>query len=122
MKKNMIKLIGLACVAALSLALAACAPTAPATDGDASSDKGVQMAETGDGMYESDEACMSCHGGTYEAVAALTADYGASNPHDSLHGGSNSCVNCHAKDKEVTDNQCTKCHSWPHNPEQGLGA
>ena len=121
MKKNLIKLAGLACVVALCGALAACAPAAPAAD-DAAEGDHTELSATGDGMYESDEACMSCHGGTYEAVAALTADYGLSNPHDSIHGGSNSCVNCHAKDKEVTDNQCTKCHSWPHNPEQGLGA
>ena len=38
------------------------------------------------------------------------------NPHDSLHGGYNSCVNCHARDKEITDNQCMHCHDWPHNP------
>lgn len=115
------KLIVAVCIAALCGALAACVPAAePAgnTKGDAS----TEMASTGDGMYVSDEQCLSCHGGSYEALAALTADYGLSNPHDSIHGGPNSCVNCHAKDKEVTDNQCTKCHSWPHNPEQGLGA
>ena len=122
MKKNMIKLAGMACVVALCAALAACAPTAqPASDGDADGAH-TEMADTGDGTYVSDEQCLSCHGGSYEALAKTTADYGLSNPHGSIHGGPNSCVNCHARDKEVTDNQCTKCHSWPHNPEQGLGA
>lgn len=81
------------------------------------------MAETGDGTgaYVSDEQCLSCHGGSFEALAETTADYGLSNPHGSIHGAPVSCVNCHAKDKELTDNQCTKCHSWPHNPETGPG-
>ena len=118
MKKNMIKLAGVACVVALCAALAACAPaTQPATDGAADGAR-TEMADT----YVSDEQCLSCHGGSYDALASTTADYGLSNPHGSIHGGPNSCVNCHARDKEVTDNQCTKCHSWSHNPEQGLGA
>ncbi len=122
MKKNMIKLAGVACAVALCAALAACAPaTQPATDGAADGAR-TEMADTGDGMYVSDEQCLSCHGGSYEALASTTADYGLSNPHGSIHGGPNSCVNCHARDKEVTDNQCDNCHSWPHNPEQGLGA
>ena len=50
------------------------------------------------------------------ACAPKTADYGDSNPHDSIHGGYSSCVNCHAKDREITDNQCMHCHDWPHNP------
>ena len=60
-------------------------------------------------------------GGQEAAIAETTAAYGLSNLHGSIHGGPVSCVNCHAKDKEVTDNQCTKCHSWPHNPETGPG-
>lgn len=123
MKNNAMKLAALACAAALCLALAACAPAAPTTGGAAEGDSTAQMADTGagDGMYESDEQCLSCHGGSYEALAATTADYGLSNPHDSIHGGPVSCVNCHAKDKEVTDNQCDNCHAWPHNPETGPG-
>ena len=79
-----------------------------------------QVAEPG--AYVSDEQCLSCHGESYEALAETTESYGLSNPHDSIHGGPNACVNCHAKDKEITDNQCTHCHDWPHNPESGLGA
>lgn len=122
MKKNMIKLAALACVVALCGVLAACAPAAqPAPDGG-SDGAATEMAAIGDGVYVSDEQCLSCHGGSYEVLASTTADYGLSNPHDSIHGGPNSCVNCHARDKEVTDNQCDNCHSWPHNPEQGPGA
>lgn len=121
MKKNMIKLAGMACVVALCAALAACAPAAePAKDAGAG-DAHTEMADTGDGLYVSDEQCLSCHGGSYEALAVTTADCGLSNPHDSIHGGPASCVNCHAKDKEVTDNQCDNCHAWPHNPETGPG-
>lgn len=79
----------------------------------------VEKAEAG--LFESDEQCLSCHGGSYEALAETTAEYGLSNPHNSIHGGYNSCVNCHAKDKEITDNKCDNCHSWPHNPETGMG-
>lgn len=108
-------------VAGLCLGLAACAPQAPddQAPGTAAEEK-ADMAEEGM-MYESDEQCLSCHGGSYEALASTTADYGLSNPHDSIHGGYNSCGNCHARDKEITDNQCDNCHAWPHNPEQGLG-
>lgn len=123
MKKNAIKLAVFACVAALCVALVACAPAAPASGGGAGDSAATEMADTGagDGAYVSDEQCLSCHGGSYEALAETTAEYGLSNPHGSIHGGPVSCVNCHARDKEVTDNQCTKCHSWPHNPETGPG-
>lgn len=121
MKGNAIKLVVFACTAALCAALTACAPQAPASGEAEGAGSSTEMADTG-GAYVSDEQCLSCHGGSYEALAKTTADYGLSNPHNSIHGGPNSCVNCHARDKEVTDNQCTKCHTWPHNPEQGLGA
>lgn len=70
MKKNAIKLTGLACIVALCMALAACAPAAePKTAGDESGDAATEMAETGDGTgaYVSDEQCLSCHGGSFEA-------------------------------------------------------
>lgn len=112
-------------VAGLCLGLAACAPqagdqaaeTAPGTAAEEKAD----MAEEGM-MYESDEQCLTCHGGSYEALASTTASYGLSNPHNSIHGGYNACGNCHAKDKEITDNKCDNCHAWPHNPETGPGA
>ena len=109
----------------LCLCLAACASqTDPSQDTPASSDNAAVQSSTtdtasADGMFVSDEQCMSCHGGSYEAVAQLTESYGLSNPHDSSHGGYNSCVNCHAKDKEISDNKCENCHSWPHNPVEG---
>lgn len=125
----------------LCLGLAACAPggnsdantaannggnaTTPAADtattSNATGDDAAQQAAE-PGAYVSDEQCLSCHGGSYEALAETTASYGLSNPHDSIHGGYNACVNCHARDKEITDNQCLHCHDWPHNPESGLGA
>lgn len=100
----------------LSLGLAACAPQPTSTEESSSSTKVSQVGD-GTGAYVSDEQCLSCHGGSYEALAETTSSYGQSNPHDSIHGGYNSCVNCHAKDKEITDNQCMHCHDWPHNPE-----
>lgn len=90
------------------IAIAGCAPQ-QASD-SASKESAAETAQTG--MYVSDEQCMSCHGGTYESVAELTADLGDWNPHGSLHGGYNSCVNCHAKDQEVTYNYCNQCHVY----------
>lgn len=127
---------------ALCLGLAACAPatpaandaddangagqpaaSAPADSATTSADESANANQPAEpGAYVSDEQCLSCHGGSYEALAEATASYGLSNPHDSIHGGPNACVNCHARDKELTDNQCTHCHDWPHNPESGLGA
>ncbi|WP_304854638.1 cytochrome c3 family protein [Adlercreutzia caecimuris] len=125
MKKNALKLVAAACALTVGVALFACAPQQPATDADqaAGGTAEEQVDATAEaGQYQSDEQCLSCHGGSYEALAETTADYGLSNPHNSIHGGYNSCVNCHARDKEVTDNQCDNCHAWPHNPTNGTGA
>ncbi|MCR2035868.1 cytochrome c3 family protein [Adlercreutzia mucosicola] len=119
------KLVAAACALTVGVALFACAPQQPATDADqaAGGTAEEQVDATAEaGQYQSDEQCLSCHGGSYEALAETTADYGLSNPHNSIHGGYNSCVNCHARDKEVTDNQCDNCHAWPHNPTNGPGA
>lgn len=101
-------------VLCLALGLASCAPKAPDADSTTSSAKTTQVAD-GTGDYVSDEQCLSCHGSTYEALAETTSSYGESNPHDPIHGGYSACINCHAKDKEVTKNQCLSCHDWPHN-------
>lgn len=125
MKKNALKLVAAACALTAGVVLFACAPQQPATDADqaAGGTAEEQVDATAEaGQYQSDEQCLSCHGGSYEALAETTADYGLSNPHNSIHGGYNSCVNCHARDKEVTDNQCDNCHAWPHNPTNGPGA
>ena len=73
MKKNMIKLAGVACAVALCAALAACAPATQSTTEDAAGGVHTEMADTGDGMYVSDEQCLSCHGGSYDALAETTA-------------------------------------------------
>ena len=105
---------------ALAAALAAwgCAPASDAGKTD--------MADTGSapteqvaadptdptGPYVSDEACLACHGGSYEANAANTEKYGEWNPHSSIHGGYNSCDNCHEVGQEVTRNWCSNCHTY----------
>lgn len=113
--------VAAAFVLCLVLGLTACAPkvveAGAGADGAGSSSAATQTAADGTGAYVSDEQCLSCHGGSYEALAETTASYGVSNPHDSIHGGYGACVNCHAKDKEITDNQCLHCHDWPHNPD-----
>ena len=56
--------------------------------------------------------CLACHGGSFEANAANTEKYGQWNPHSSIHGGYNSCDNCHEKGQEVTRNWCANCHTY----------
>lgn len=95
------------------LAAAGCAPAAN-TD---MADTGTAAEQTADptdptGPYVSDEACLACHGGSYEAHAEETADLGEWNPHASIHGGYNSCDNCHEKGQEVTRNWCSNCHTY----------
>lgn len=132
-KKGIARMAMAAIVAALACGLVACTPQTPSQPADDSKPAtsqeapGTQTEEKDDmkaeaGMYQSDEQCLSCHGGSYEALASQTSDYGLSNPHNSIHGGYNPCVNCHARDKEITDNKCDNCHTWPHNPEVGPGA
>ncbi|WP_278980384.1 cytochrome c3 family protein [Adlercreutzia equolifaciens] len=129
MKLKKTILLGLM-TALCALAVAACAPAAePAGDlaatGDASATGNAaevdisQLAQ--DDPYVSDEGCLQCHGGTYEAVAQLTAAYGDSNPHDSVHGGYLTCDNCHAKGNEIPEEHyCTECHDWPREEQSVL--
>ena len=42
--------------------------------------------QLGAGYYVDSEKCLSCHGGSMEALAEKTASLGAYNPHDSIHG------------------------------------
>lgn len=111
--KALIALSTMALVAAL--AAAGCAPAADSSKTNIA-DTGAteQAADPTDptGPYVSDEACLACHGGSYEAHAAQTADLGQWNPHASIHGGYNSCDNCHEKGQEVTRNWCANCHTY----------
>ncbi|WP_102375746.1 cytochrome c3 family protein [Raoultibacter massiliensis] len=106
-----------ALVLCLCFGLVACAPQA--TEQSSSPSSGSSSAATTGvaGEYVSDEQCLSCHGGTYDALAETTAGLGDWNPHDPIHGGYNSCQNCHAKDKEITDNYCEHCHSYAPSQE-----
>ena len=111
--KALIALSTMALVAAL--AAVGCAPAADSSK-TTIADTGAteQAADPTDptGPYVSDEACLACHGGSYEAHAAQTADLGQWNPHASIHGGYNSCDNCHEKGQEVTRNWCANCHAY----------
>lgn len=112
-----------------AFAVAACAPAAePAGDlaatGDAATGDiaGVDISQLAQNdPYVSDEGCLQCHGSTYEALAQLTAEYGDSNPHDSVHGGYLTCDNCHAKGNEIPEEHyCTECHDWPREEQSVL--
>ncbi|MCR2034897.1 cytochrome c3 family protein [Adlercreutzia mucosicola] len=111
--KALIALSTMALVAAL--AAVGCAPAADSSKTNIA-DTGAteQAADPTDptGPYVSNEACLACHGGSYEAHAAQTADLGQWNPHASIHGGYNSCDNCHEKGQEVTRNWCANCHAY----------
>ena len=109
----MIALVAVALVAVF--AIAGCAPQQ--ADSGASEGTKTQTVSSEAGAYVSDEQCLSCHGGSYEALAERTADLGDWNPHDSLHGGYNACVNCHEKDKEITFNYCENCHVYAPDEE-----
>ena len=111
-------LVALATVALVgTLAAAGCAPAGSGTTDMAdtgAADTTQTAADPTDptGPYVSDEACLACHGGSYEAHAEQTADLGQWNPHASIHGGYNSCDNCHEKGQEVTRNWCANCHAY----------
>lgn len=111
-------LVALATVALVgTLAPAGCAPAGSGTTDMAdtgAADTTQTAADPTDptGPYVSDEACLACHGGSYEAHAEQTADLGQWNPHASIHGGYNSCDNCHEKGQEVTRNWCSNCHTY----------
>ena len=112
-----ISLFSLVAIVVLCLGLAACTPQGTDT-GTSTTGTAVMGVE---GPYISDENCMSCHGGTYEAIAALTAQYGDSNPHDPTHGGYFACNVCHEQDRELTYNWCEDCHNWPRLEQSNQG-
>lgn len=120
-KKLILSLMSCAVAAAMALTVCACsAQSASESNQDSQAGQENQVQYTATDEYVSDEVCLSCHGGTYEAVAQLTANYGVQNPHDSIHGGPNSCNNCHDRGSEVTDNMCDNCHAWPRD-EASIG-
>lgn len=53
--------------------------------------------------------CLTCHGGTYDKLAAMTASQ-KPNPHDS-HQGPVPCSSCHHVHK-VSENFCSNCHNF----------
>lgn len=112
--KALIALSTMALVAAL--AVVGCAPAADSSKTNIADTGATEQAAADPtdptGPYVSDEACLACHGGSYEAHAAQTADLGQWNPHASIHGGYNSCDNCHEKGQEVTRNWCANCHAY----------
>lgn len=122
----------------LSLIVSGCVVTACACGGVALAGNGTVYAPTNtdgidieaaiasaqpDDPYVCDEVCLSCHGGSYAALAETTDAYGDSNPHAGTHGwGGASCNYCHVQGGEVPtpeNNKCLDCHDWPR-PEQTL--
>lgn len=83
-------------------------------------EEAIEQAEATD-PYVADEVCLSCHGGTYQAVEQLTIDLKDSNPHGGTHGnGGMSCNGCHVSGQmKPTDDQniCLDCHIWPRDEQ-----
>lgn len=98
------------------IAFTGCTPASQSNNGDTGGGTDTQQtsADPTDptGPYVSDEACLACHGGSYEAHAENSAEYGQWNPHASIHGGYNSCDNCHENGQEITKNWCANCHTY----------
>lgn len=116
----------IALVALLGLAVSGCSPaqseeTAPGNS-NAQTSPVSEIVEPGFGnIPDFDAQCLTCHG-SYEEVAEKTAQYGDSNPHNSVHGGYYSCQNCHEADKVINEDQmCVTCHDWPREEQSSLG-
>jgi hypothetical protein len=62
----------------------------------------------GSRYYVDNDQCLSCHGGSYDALAEETADLGSYNPHEQVHGQMN-CNECHKGHVEQV-NTCGQCH------------
>lgn len=99
----------------LIIMIAGCSPSQSSPSADEGTDSAAMPTEAG--AYVSDEQCMSCHGDSYEAVAERTSGLGDWNPHDSIHGGYNSCNNCHDADQVLSHNYCAQCHVYAPSEE-----
>jgi hypothetical protein len=55
------------------------------------------------------ETCLSCHGGTYAKLAAMT-EKDTPNPHSS-HRGDVPCEQCHHVHK-ASETMCNQCHTY----------
>ncbi len=55
--------------------------------------------------------CLTCHGGSYDALAAKTAALGPMNPHKP-HTGKLDCSRCHGVHKAF-EYSCNNCHDFP---------
>ncbi len=54
--------------------------------------------------------CLTCHGGSYDALAAKTAALGPKNPHDP-HDGRLDCTECHHVHRPF-ESYCSTCHAF----------
>ena len=82
LKKHVANAGVICCTIALCAAVAACSPATDGANPNTAEDTAVSeiVNASPTDPYVSDEVCLSCHGGTYEAVAQLTDAYGDSNP------------------------------------------
>ena len=96
-KKIAVPIFSFALACMTIMCCAACSPAASDPKDDASQSGSEQEVVNDDPSpsdpYVSNEVCLSCHGGTYEALAQITDSLGDSNPHAGTHGNSGlSCL------------------------------
>lgn len=72
-------------------------------------DDGTEEPALSSSYYMDSETCLSCHGGSWEALAKTTSDLGDYNPHDSIHGTIENCNECHKGHSGQVD-LCSECH------------
>ena len=63
----------------------------------------------GSTYYVDTQTCLSCHEGSYEALAKKTESLEPYNPHDSIHGEPPYCAECHKGHTNQVDT-CGQCH------------
>lgn len=93
-KRTIAMIAGVALTACLGLAACSAENTGSNLSETGDSQANTEQVSVASGQndpYVSDDACLGCHGGTYESVAARTESYGDSNPHDSVMAAT-----CHA--------------------------
>ena len=129
-KKTLIASVVLACV--LAIGVVACTP-ASKTDNSGAGDN-TPAATNPEPAAET--AAIGVSGGplTMDAyfdlrerldrASLVTAKYGDSDPHDSVHGTALECISCHVSELgggELQENwSCISCHVWPRDLQSDM--
>ena len=136
-KKTLIASLVLACV--LAIGVVACSPANKA-DNSGTTDNTPASTDTTptatDPEPAAETASIGVSGGplTMDAyfdlrerldrASLVTAKYGDSDPHDSVHGTALECISCHVSELgggELQENwSCISCHVWPRDLQSDM--